>query len=101
MKPEQHAKMIADANRGADAERALKVVAEAFEDVKKQLFEAWMASGARDEAGREKLWLSTTLLSRVQTVLENRVFNGQIAQRELSALQQAGEAKKFLGVTLP
>lgn len=94
-------KLIEQQNEGAAADAALRTLSGAFDDVKRQLFEAWMASGARDETGREKLWISTTLISRVEDVLRRRVVNGQIAAKELEALRNAGEPKKLLGIPLP
>jgi hypothetical protein len=94
-------KLIADQVKGADAERALQIVGEAFSELKKQMFDAWVASSTRDEAGREKLWIATTQLSKVEDLLRKRVMNGRIAERELDAIRKAAEAKKFLGVPLP
>jgi hypothetical protein len=45
------------------------------------MFDAWMASPLRDSEGREKLWLSTTLLTRVEDVLRKRVMNGKVAEK--------------------
>jgi hypothetical protein len=88
-------KMIADQVSGAAAEQALSTVHEAFEDVRKQMFDAWMASPLRDSEGREKLWLSTTLLTRVEDVLRKRVMNGKVAAKELEALRNTAERKKL------
>lgn len=93
MRPEEEGKLIEQQNRGAAAENALNLVHEAFEDVKKQMFDAWMASPLRDEKGREKLWISTTLLSRVENVIRKRVMDGQLARAELEALRKAGERR--------
>lgn len=88
-------KLIVEQVSGVAADQALRTVHEAFEDVRKQMFDAWMASPMRDTAGREKLWLSTTLLTRVEDVLRKRVMNGKIAERELEAIRNAAERKKL------
>jgi hypothetical protein len=94
-------KLIAEADKGVAAENALKITGEAFSELKKQLFDAWLASETRDEAGREKLWIATTQLSKVEDLLRKRVMNGRIAEREIDAIRKAAEQKKFLGVPLP
>lgn len=94
-------KLIAQVNTGVAAEKALDVVAEAFAELKGKMFEAWVASDTRDEAGREKLWISTTLLSKVEEILRKRVVNGRFADKELEAIRKAAEQKKLFGIPLP
>jgi hypothetical protein len=94
-------KLVADLDKGALAQKALEVVGEAFAELKQQMFAAWMASDARDEMGREKLWISTTVLSKTEDLLRKRVMNGRVAERELDAIRKAAEQKKIFGVPLP
>lgn len=94
-------KLIADADAGAAAARALEITGEAFAELKQQMFDAWLASDRRDEAGREKLWIATTTLSKVEGLLRKRVMNGRVAEREIDAIRQAAERKKLFGVPLP
>lgn len=86
---------------GMAADQALATVGDAFAEVKQQLTEAWLGTKAMDQAGREKLFLATTLLSRVETVLRNRVSNGKIAEAELEALRKTNEPKKLFGFPVP
>lgn len=94
-------KLTADADKGAAAARALEVTGEAFAELKKQMFDAWVASGTRDEAGREKLWIATTQLSKVEELLRKRVMNGRVAEREIDAIRKEAERKKVLGIPIP
>jgi hypothetical protein len=94
-------KLTADVDAGAAAARALEVTGEAFAELKQQMFDAWLASDTRDEAGREKLWIATTTLSKVEGLLRKRVMNGRVAECEIEAIRKAAERKKLLGVPLP
>jgi hypothetical protein len=89
---EEH-KLHEQMQRGAASEAALRELGTAFDDVKAEIARAWMESPPRDDAGREKLWLATTLLTRVETVLRNRAANGQVAKAELESLRRTGERK--------
>jgi hypothetical protein len=86
-------KLILQRNKGVDADRELREVGSAFEEVKKRLVSAWMETNPRDEAGREKLWVATTILAQVETVLRTHVANGTVADKELERLKRAGEPK--------
>jgi hypothetical protein len=77
--------------RGTAAQRELSVTGEAFEAVKKQYVDAWMQSDVRDTAGREKLWVATTILTLVEKQLRQYVADGRFAEEELKRLKKAGE----------
>lgn len=98
MSPNEN-KLIADQNAGAAARSDLLAVGDAFDEVKGNLFAAWMRTAPRDDTGREKLWVATTLLTQVEKVLRNRVSNGQVAEVELEAIRKAGDPKKIFGIT--
>src|ERR1700761_6233468 len=80
--------------KGALADAALREVGSAFDEIKREIAAAWMESAPRDDAGREKLWLATTLLTRVENVLRTRMANGHVAKAELDALRKAGGPQK-------
>ena len=78
-------------NRGSAAKQELEITKAAFEAVKKQYVDAWMQSDARDTAGREKVWVATTILSLVEKQLRQYVADGRVAETELKKIKKAGE----------
>lgn len=88
--------------RGVAAEQAWRVVGEAFEKVKKQYVDAWQGTNPRDNAGREKLWVATTVVSAVERHIRQCVEDGKVAEKQLVLLRKAGEPKRSVfGVSLP
>jgi hypothetical protein len=79
---------------GMAAAAELGVLAKAFEAVKSQYTDGWLLSDPRDDAGREKLWVATTILSRVEHQLRQYVSDGKVAERNIEELRKAGEPKK-------
>ncbi|MEN9885683.1 MAG: hypothetical protein RL758_261 [Pseudomonadota bacterium] len=55
----------------------------AFELLKQELRERWESSPARDAEGREKLWLMTSLLNKLQVMLQTTLETGQLAELDL------------------
>lgn len=78
-------------HRGEQAARLLNepLMVEAFATIRQELNDQWQNSPARDVEGREKLWLSQKLLSRVEGHLRNVLETGQIAQATLA--QRVGQ----------
>lgn len=95
---QNEAKLIEQRNKGAAADVELRVTGESFVGLRKQLFDAWLVTDPRDQAGREKLWLATSMLTRVENMLRGHVQNGRVAQKELDAIRKTGEPKKRFGV---
>jgi predicted ArsR family transcriptional regulator len=54
-----------------------------FEDIKQELTEQWKTSPARDQDGREKLWLMIKLLDKVHLCLQASLDSGKLAAKEL------------------
>lgn len=68
---------------------------QAFATLEQELVEAWKktnVSGKEGQADREKLFLMSRLLSKVQINLESLMQNGQMARQNLSLLQKAQQA---------
>jgi len=85
--------------KGIAAQQELKLVGEAFEDLKKGYIEAWSNSDPRDTAGREKIWAATTILTQVEKRLRSHVSNGKVAEQQLEAIRNKAPApKKFFGL---
>ena len=55
----------------------------AFESIEQELTDKWKSSPARDEAGREKLFLMLQMLLKVKEVLTSRVETGKLSELEL------------------
>lgn len=72
--------------RGQDAEQLLAhpLLVEAFELIEEELSNQWQNSPARDQEGREKLWLTLRLLKRLQVQLRSVVETGQFAKLTLA-----------------
>jgi hypothetical protein len=87
-------KMQTQLDRGVAAQRELDTLGDAFEAVKKAYVDGWLLSDARDGAGREKLWVATTIISRVESHLRQYVADGKIAEKQLEQIRKAGEPKK-------
>ena len=54
----------------------------AFESIKQELTEAWQTSPARDVEGREKIFLSIQLLTKLKAALTSSLETGKLAEAE-------------------
>lgn len=72
-------------HKGTRAKEILEneVFAEAFNQIEQEVIEQWKLSPARDEAGREKLWIYHQLLQRVRKQLESTMETGKLAELDL------------------
>jgi hypothetical protein len=75
-----------DIQRGERAQLLLRdeLLVEAFQIIEQDIFEKWQNSPARDEKGRETLYLQQILLRRLQAQLELVVHTGQVAKATLA-----------------
>lgn len=75
-----------DIQRGERALQLLRepLIVEAFQIIEQDLIEKWQTSPARDEKGRETLYLSQILLKRLQAQLELVMETGQLAKATLA-----------------
>jgi uncharacterized membrane protein YccC len=55
----------------------------AFEQIEKELIEQWKNSPARDQEGREKLWVYLSMLRKVKSTLEQTMQSGKLANLEI------------------
>lgn len=70
----------------------------AFDDIKQELTEQWTKSPARDQDGREKLWLMLKLLEKVEICLKSSLDSGRLAAEELKYQRSmADKAKSLFG----
>jgi hypothetical protein len=85
-----------EVQRGHQAQAILDdpLYQEAFDAVRKEITRQWQNSPARDAEGREKLWLSSKLLDRLEAHLTSVMESGKLAKATLA--QRAGlSATKF------
>jgi hypothetical protein len=54
----------------------------AFDSIEQELTNAWQTSPARDEAGREKIYLTLKLLGRLKSALTTSLETGKLAEAE-------------------
>lgn len=54
----------------------------AFESIEQELTNAWRTSPARDEAGREKIYLTLHLLTKLKAALTSSLETGKLAEAE-------------------
>lgn len=72
----------------------------AFEDIKQELTEQWKTSPARDQDGREKLWLMLKLLDKVHLCLQSSLDSGKLAAKELEYQESlAKKVKEWAGLS--
>lgn len=91
MSPEEQAR------RGDEARLLLEnqLFVEVFEQYEQEITDKWQESPARDQEGREKLWLTLKCLHRMRSDLQNILETGQSAkvtllQRSIEAARQTG-----------
>lgn len=69
-----------------------------FADAKQEIFDQWTKSPARDQEGREKLWLMLSLLNKLETMLQQSLDSGKLAAKELEYQRTLAEkAKAWVG----
>lgn len=55
----------------------------AINEIKNEVTEQWKNSPARDDAGREKLWMLLQMANKLELVLKSTLETGQLAELEL------------------
>ena len=55
----------------------------AFDDTEREVIEQWKNSPARDEEGREKLWVYLSLLKKVKAHLSTSLDTGKLAELDM------------------
>jgi hypothetical protein len=67
---------------------------DAFSAIETEILSQWKSSPARDQAGREKLWLMLSLLNKVKTVITTTLETGKLAKIELEHKRTLAERAK-------
>jgi predicted ArsR family transcriptional regulator len=84
-----------------NADRAKEVLEneafqQVFADAKQEITEQWTKSPARDQDGREKLWLMLSLLNKLEAMLQSSLDSGKLAKAELQHQQTMLDRAKSL-----
>lgn len=74
--------------------------AQAFDDIEKEYTKAWMESPARDEEGREKLYLTLKMLHKLRTTLEATMNDGKLAHATMVHNQSKSDRlREWIGLS--
>ena len=84
--------------RGREAAQLLEhpLLVEAFASIRKDLHGNWMAAPVRDAEGRERIWLMTKMLERLESAIRMHVDTGKMAARQITDLEE--KKKRPLGL---
>lgn len=86
-----------DMDRAAKARALLDdpLLSEAFDTLRQAYIDAILGSAAKDTDERERLWVATTVLTKVKGHLEQTIATGGVSAAILSDLQaKASRAKR-------
>lgn len=88
-------KRIYDANRAKEVLEN-EAFQQAFADIEAEFTKQWKDSPARDQEGREKIWIYLSILNKVKTHLETTLETGKLAQLEIEHRSAMERMKNFL-----
>jgi hypothetical protein len=69
---------------------------QAFADIEQELTDTWKTSPARDESGREKIWLMLSLLGKLKSTFQTSLETGTLAKLELQHKQTLAERARLV-----
>lgn len=91
-----------EVRRGNQAERILNddMYLEAFKAVRDEIINQWEQAPARDDEGRERLWLMVRLLERLKGHLETVMETGQLAKKQIADVEEQSRISRWInGIT--
>ena len=65
-----------------------------FGDIEAEILSQWKTSPARDEAGREKLWMLLSLMQKLKATITQSLETGKLARLELEHQRTIGARLK-------
>ena len=75
-----------------------EVFKQVFIDCKNEITDQWKNSPARDEQGREKLWLMLSLANKLESMIKTTLETGRLSLLELDHRKSVAErAKEWIG----
>jgi len=92
-------KLRHQSQRGEHAKRILEdpLVVEAFEAVQSEIIRLWRSTEGHEAQDREKAYLMDRLLRNLRSQFEAHVRTGQMAQKELWAIEKREGLRKRMG----
>ena len=76
-----------------------EVFQKVFVDCRNEITDQWKNSPARDEQGREKLWLMLSLANKLESMIKTTLETGKLANLEMQHRQSVAErAKQLIGI---
>lgn len=73
-----------------------EVFQQVFKDLHTEITEQWKKSPARDEEGKEKLWLMQSLLTKLESLIQTSLETGKLARLELEHQRSVADRLKDL-----
>ena len=82
---DEESKLLVEIDRARQAQELIEhpLFSEAMEKYRNRLMDEWTASPARDQEGRERLWLMQKTLDVVQQHLRELMETGKLASLQL------------------
>jgi hypothetical protein len=83
------------ADRAAKAKALIEneTLAEAFTTLRAEYIKAWEATSPKDQDTRERLWIATTVLTKVRGHLQSVVDGGKVASALLADMEAQAKRK--------
>ncbi len=81
---------------GREAEHELTLVGEAFNLLRTEYQKLWMTTSPKEVEAREKLWLASQMISKVESHLKQMVADGKVAAKTLE--KDAGVKRPFFNM---
>jgi len=80
--------------RSSNAKRVLEepLIAESFDTLELEYFNAWKASSPDDKDARERLWMAAMIIGKVRSNLQSIINSGKIAQAEVDKISATPDA---------
>jgi hypothetical protein len=73
-----------------------EVFQQVFTDYRQEITDQWMKSPARDQEGRERLWVFLAHLNKLEAMIQTTLDTGKLAKKDLEYRQSMQERIKSL-----
>jgi len=95
-----HYKLNRDISRGNDAQSLLnnETLKECFSVLERAYIDVWKGTSAKDQDGREKLFLAVNIIGKVREHLTKLASSGRLAASDVEAIAAEEKRKKLLGI---
>ena len=73
-----------------------EVFQQVFTDYRTEITDQWMKSPARDQEGRERLWVFLAHLNKLEAMIQTTLDTGKLAKKDLEHRQSMQDRMKSL-----